>query len=614
MISCPNFERVVLIIEYFFYKDTLEGYQSLKGLLEKKDDAFAFYNRNLTPLIPVASGVESNIYCMELTEQEQLLDTLMDRIRKKYRDDDLSPEVALENRKPYPASKPFYQIKDEMERCPLYQSVFRIMPKGGLLHVHAASALSSEEFFKFLVDYDREHPSEAGYQDADAFAIFVLKEDWSDLEGRISFKNGTLLYKHLLIENGISVEKAVPLCSFIDDTGRIKKELKTLLAFEQDFDLKESMFIWEEFNMRFSRTDSLLEHVDFYREYLRRFFEECKRDNIQYVELRSGFANFITVAQPDTNSKKSSQYKLNGLQSVYTNCYHWRNHFYYKEMNLRINYNQPEFLEYIREIAQQVGIGVRVILNVRRDLNPERVQDRNKIIERLDAAIKYHNGLLPEQKDYSDFVIGFDFVSEEDRGRATSEYKDFIYGTSTQQGISEKPRIQLIDFYLHDGESHDMYHHNIIDASIISKYRIGHGFQMYRYIELVNNINFLETSEHYQKIVNSFMPILEVCPISNQLLRYYPDLRAHPVCELMKRGVQCVIANDDPQIFGNGGLSYDFWMAYMGFGLNLKAIKRLIYNSLIAENQNKLEKNPDFDRKWGEFVQTAVENLSRIKG
>lgn len=66
------------------------------------------------------------------------------------------------------------------------------------------------------------------------------------------------------------------------------------------------------------------------------------------------------------------------------------------------------------------------------------------------------------------------------------------------------------------------------------------------------------------------------------MLRYYPDLRTHSAYELIKGGVQCVLGNDDPMILGNPGLSYDFWEAYVGMGLDMKDIKGIVFNAYVC--------------------------------
>ncbi len=55
---------------------------------------------------------------------------------------------------------------------------------------------------------------------------------------------------------------------------------------------------------------------------------------------------------------------------------------------------------------------------------------------------------------------------------------------------------------------------------------------------------------------------VEVCPISNQAVRYVKALRRHPARGRLRRGVHCILSSDDPGIFGSGELSDDFAVAY----------------------------------------------------
>ena len=79
-----------------------------------------------------------------------------------------------------------------------------------------------------------------------------------------------------------------------------------------------------------------------------------------------------------------------------------------------------------------------------------------------------------------------------------------------------------------------------------------------------------------------------VCPISNQMLRYFPDIRNHYALMLMKMGVPCVIANDDPQILGNPGLSYDFWEMFMASDGGLMMLKGLVFTAYLFQYQARI--------------------------
>ncbi|CAK9077171.1 Adenosine deaminase 2 (Cat eye syndrome critical region protein 1) [Durusdinium trenchii] len=75
---------------------------------------------------------------------------------------------------------------------------------------------------------------------------------------------------------------------------------------------------------------------------------------------------------------------------------------------------------------------------------------------------------------------------------------------------------------------------------------------------------------------------IEVCPISNQVLRYLSDLRIHPGLQMLKMGLPVTISSDDPGIWGARGLSHDFWEVAVAWQLNTRALKTLARNSRLG--------------------------------
>ena len=67
--------------------------------------------------------------------------------------------------------------------------------------------------------------------------------------------------------------------------------------------------------------------------------------------------------------------------------------------------------------------------------------------------------------------------------------------------------------------------------------RLGHG------------VRCIEDAALMRELYDRMIP-LEVCPSSNVVLGFYPDLQAHPLPKLMAAGLQLCINSDDPPLFG----------------------------------------------------------------
>ena len=77
---------------------------------------------------------------------------------------------------------------------------------------------------------------------------------------------------------------------------------------------------------------------------------------------------------------------------------------------------------------------------------------------------------------------------------------------------------------------------------------------------------------------------IEVCPISNQILRLVNDIRNHPAAVYASTNLPIVIASDDPAFWNATGLSYDFYYAFMSItaaDAGLEYLKQIVLDSLM---------------------------------
>lgn len=485
----------------------------------------------------------------------------------------------------YPTAKPFYDIglneTDEIFK------IMRKMPKGGLLHVHSAAALSTDGYLELLGSWCGRYPGINVVTRGDA-------REEKYIEGMLLFN-----YQCLNLPSEVKIRSLGVVIQ--DPKGRAW--LKRNLSISDEY-LGTKTDIWKEFNKIFARIDNLFTNKDFYFDYHVAFFRECLDDRINYVELRSGLQEFQSGAE---NGEGHWVYADRHPQ------YHVNRHLYYKELTQDIQAGNPDtvFLQTLLEAKDAVEterngkLKFKVILNARRDLDPNKPEELAKLSKKVDAAIH-----IKEKGDekFKDLVIGFDFVSEEDRGKDTDVYaKQIIYQPVghgyDQEGEDKSPRIQHIDFFLHDGESCWKGNDNMVSAALISKHRIGHGFHLSWSRSLADEILKADCDEKS----GLREPVLEICPISNQLLRYYQDIRNHSAYELMKNNICCVIANDDPLLLGNGGLSYDFWEAYVGMELPFKAIKASVFIAYLYREYVYSDEYGSNDQGNGVIYDSVVE-------
>lgn len=374
---------------------------------------------------------------------------------------------------------------------------------------------------------------------------------WPDKEDSESnVPKGTIkFFKHDSVPEGYS-----PASALVNQDGFIEELRGYVTSAKVTVDM-DSGEAWQVFGGVFSRIGGATHHRPFFLKYLQNAFDVHFSSGINHLEARVG----VDAKYFDLNGTIWS-----GRDMVLTNL---------------------EALETWKSSSpSRANFTYKLIVASSRGKSTE------KFMEDLEAAIAL-------RKEFPDFVVGFDAVGAEDWGHRWLDYvEDFLTANDEVQELG-----LTLPLFLHSGESQDGNDTNMIDAVLLDCPRIGHGLNDAFYFPAVRDE--LKTKG----------TVVEVNPISNQVLRYVGSLESHPAASLAFDGVNIVIASDDPFIFGYTGLTVDWWAVAMAWYLDLRSLKTLAKNSLLFSALNKTEKETaleQWEREWDKymalFAQTAT--------
>ena len=209
-----------------------------------------------------------------------------------------------------------------------------------------------------------------------------------------------------------------------------------------------------------------------------------------------------------------------------------------------------------------------------RSSSRERVKD--ELAQALDAR----------QRD-PDRAAGFDLVEEEDESHSTFFFVEEILAARRE---AERRGLSL-PLFLHSGETNRAASENLDDALLLGAARIGHGLALVRHPLLM-------------ELARERGVAIEVCPISNQVLGYVPDLRSHPAVAYINAGIPVVLSPDDPGLTRHT-FSHDFYLAFMAWELDLRELKQLALSSLEHSAMDPRERAialAAWRTRWAAFV------------
>ncbi|KAK3875288.1 hypothetical protein Pcinc_019823 [Petrolisthes cinctipes] len=215
-------------------------------------------------------------------------------------------------------------------------------------------------------------------------------------------------------------------------------------------------------------------------------------------------------------------------------------------------------------------------------------------MRRIDNATMngYVDNMIDMAGKFPNLVAGFDLVGQEDKGETLINLLEPLLRLSDAD----------IPVFYHAGETDWMgmsTDENIVDALFLNATRIGHGYALVKHPKA-------------KELALQHNTPIEVCPVSNQVLKLVSDLRNHPAAQLVAEGFPIVISSDDPGAWGSKGLSYDFYEAFMALGgakADLRFLKQLAINSITyssVDENTKSQMMQRWEEKWNTFISETL--------
>ncbi|KAL2867287.1 uncharacterized protein BJX67DRAFT_81595 [Aspergillus lucknowensis] len=408
----------------------------------------------------------------------------------------------------------FALSRDRMEKTSLWE-IIASMPKGCLLHAHMEAMID----IYWLIDQALEIP---GFFISSPVPLCPGDSEWSE-QFEFHYRPGAQGQSSANIwQSDYTPNLHVPIVdaarTYPGGVAAFKAWAISKMSINEEEALEHHhgiADIWRKFTSCFRSIAGLFFTEPIFRRCVPRLLQQLHDDGIKYVELRlalfSGqpfYREGSAVPEPDF--------------VYFFECF------------------QEELYSYTSSPQGSGFWGARLIWTAIRAF------DDGLIKESMAQCMKL-------KEAFPSVIAGFDFVGQEDRGRPLVDLLPLCKWFEKE--CADK-NLQ-IPFFFHAGEclgDGDSTDSNIVDAILLNSRRIGHGFSLYKHpllIDLVKRKNIL----------------IEMCPISHEILRLTSNILMHPMPALQARGVAVSLNNDDPVVLGHGlnGLSHDFYQVLAAF-------------------------------------------------
>ncbi|KAL4067730.1 hypothetical protein J3A83DRAFT_4253973 [Scleroderma citrinum] len=312
--------------------------------------------------------------------------------------------------------------------------------------------------------------------------------------------------------------------------------------------------IWDKFHSSAHLRMGLVYYIPIWEQYIRLFLEDIIADGVMYAEARINFSPKFMIG-PDGKENVPHIEWLRAFKRVVDD----------------VKSEKDDFFD------------AKIIYTVIRNCDTEELR-------------AHLQDCLAMKKAFPDLIVGFDLVGHEPTLKPLREYIEPLLQFKELQ----KQESVCIPYIFHAGETcgdGTPDDENLYDAILLETKRIGHGFSLVKHPKLMQMCR-------EQRIA------LEVCPISNEVLRLTGSMIMHPLPILLNNGVPVALSSDDPALFQNKGLSYDFFQVLVASEVNgLLTLSHLARDSITYSMLGDAEKGSLMQRwedRWVKFLGELV--------
>ncbi|KIM48764.1 hypothetical protein M413DRAFT_15077 [Hebeloma cylindrosporum] len=421
------------------------------------------------------------------------------------------------------------------------------MPKGALLHAHLDATVNAE----FLLELALKQPG-IHLRVNKPFVASPLSENLPEFR----------ILPETQFSNLLSLADVSYTPGSWISLQNARKSFPTHLGGQDGFDswVVGSMTI-NPAEATFLTSTGLIRVEPIFSEYIREFFRSSIRDGISYIEAR---INFLF----------KNMYGADGQENI--------PHREWLVMFDRIMNETKAEME--AQGRPDDFIGARIIYSTIRFITSEELE-------------WYLEDCIALKKEFPHLIAGFDLVGHED------SLHPLIYYIKPLLRFRERQREEGVDipFIFHagetlgDGTQADI---NLYDAILLGTKRIGHGYSLIKHPKLMETCRLMGIA-------------VEVCPISGCGQRLTSSMPMHPLPVLLNTGVPVALCSDDPAVFGNMGLTFDYYQVLVASEITgLSTLGALARDSIEFSTLGEEEKKralAGFERRWETFVGDIVE-------